>query len=1360
MSLAVWLAATVWIGADAPVRIERKAADFVETEYLNAKTLAAVREKGYLRGAGAAAYAFDIPETGWYELWIRAGGWPTDLLLDGRLLMRTPLKSGVWPDQKKAVKVTNLHLARGAHRLKLSRLGHPGLPWMKDFHLLKTDDPANQVRLQVRTDCLVLRRGQHVPLRLQAGRSSAPRTLEIVVRTVAGQRVQAVPVAVPAGTGVFTKDVLVPCTQAGVFDVTVEQGGKKLDRVTQFAVIDPTARTADGAQELRTTLVAEIDCARQAPTYSGGGATRVIASPLGAYRESGPKGRCQHGQAASWFAYTLPVPEVQKPYVVELHYPDDDERTMTVSIFENAMCPYPLDAGVASGGEFPLSGRLQVQRLFFWPRQKDPRLVLLTWHSGQRAAAARIRLLRVDGGFPPLAVPAHAPSPTDRRFGFWNEEPLRFTTFFGGVAGHNEWPKFIETAGRWARWSRFVGANVWVQTAAIYQSKMWPSRLLPGYAHACEDHGGAPGPASLKDPCPKDLIRLLALTGEAHGVSVIPELHLNWNGTKYRWLDKRFGGKGTTDDDGPAKPWLIVSRDGKAGAQASYQPRYNPVHPAVQQWAADLLQELGARYKDSPAFAGVALRLMGWTFISWQCFPSINWGYGDYTLSLFEKDTGVKVPVGASDPNRYRKRFDWLTTHQPKRWVAWRCRKVHAYYRRLRDVLRAQRKDLVLYVHMCGPHYAPQDYVARAAQRRRDMLLKGWTGLARESGVDPGLFRAEPGIVLINHFGGYPAGRSAFGPGRAMKAAGLRDDALSPEMLRVTAGQTGVACACTNQYFEADLALPPMGLKRPFAGGPQPHLARICGVVNPPGRLFLQRYAFALANGNVTFMVDGGLGYYLGQPDLLREFMRQYRALPAVRFDPALGYADPVAIWQAKLAGRLVFYLVNREPYELSAQVKLDGLGTLKSLGTGRPVSAPGGKLNIVLPAYALRAFEAQGGTVAAITCTVPPKRRQALGRQIQQAETLLTEDATDGPLIVALSPQEFKAARRLVREARQAFDKGWVWKARRVLMDHRMEQVYRAFGRRPDGLWARRSPSRPAGALDAPKLKSLSLAPAGMTVAPSSQVQPTWTGEEVLQWRAPVGRFKLRVPYTGRYRVHVCAVTGGEFGALRLSVGAREVGRIGNGSQERSAHAVARTFRTPLVLSAGEHVLTIRREGGQLAALVFCHLELLWRDIVANRWRVVGPFPSKPRYRQVGDGFDTVYGPERRRDFGAVYVGRHGKKVRWQVPKLTGDYVDFAELYHVSTDGICYAVTTIESPEDRAAALSLGVDYWAKIWLSGRLVLNMNEHHLAPRKAERIIPIQLTRGRNELLVKVNSGSAGNGFWLAITDPGDYRIGP
>jgi len=33
-----------------------------------------------------------------------------------------------------------------------------------------------------------------------------------------------------------------------------------------------------------------------------------------------------------------------------------------------------------------------------------------------------------------------------------------------------------------------------------------------------------------------------------------------------------------------------------------------------------------------------------------------------------------------------------------------------------------------------------------------------------------------------------------------------------------------------------------------------------------------------------------------------------------------------------------------------------------------------------------------------------------------------------------------------------------------------------------------------------------------------------------------------------------------------------------------------------------------------------------------------------------------------------------------------------------------------------------------------------------------------LKKGSNELLVKVHAGSAGNGFWLAISDPGDLRI--
>ena len=106
-------------------RIEVKATDFTAAKYLGKEQLDDIRKVGILRNVGEAEYAFEVPQTGWYELWVEATGWKTDLYLDWGFLIHTAFASGVWEARDKAEKVLNLHLAQGRHTLKLPRRPRP-----------------------------------------------------------------------------------------------------------------------------------------------------------------------------------------------------------------------------------------------------------------------------------------------------------------------------------------------------------------------------------------------------------------------------------------------------------------------------------------------------------------------------------------------------------------------------------------------------------------------------------------------------------------------------------------------------------------------------------------------------------------------------------------------------------------------------------------------------------------------------------------------------------------------------------------------------------------------------------------------------------------------------------------------------------------------------------------------------------------------------------------------------------------------------------------------------------------------------------------------------------------------------------
>ena len=154
-------------------RIEVKAGDFRDTRYLSEKQQAKIKRTNLLTGDGEAEYAFRIPQTGWYELWVEACTWSTDLLMDGRLLTHTTFTGGEWKPDHNAEKVLNVYLAAGDHTLRFVRPWPRGLPYMRRFFFEPARDATGMVRLAPKKDYMVFRRGEEFPMQLQAGRLAA-----------------------------------------------------------------------------------------------------------------------------------------------------------------------------------------------------------------------------------------------------------------------------------------------------------------------------------------------------------------------------------------------------------------------------------------------------------------------------------------------------------------------------------------------------------------------------------------------------------------------------------------------------------------------------------------------------------------------------------------------------------------------------------------------------------------------------------------------------------------------------------------------------------------------------------------------------------------------------------------------------------------------------------------------------------------------------------------------------------------------------------------------------------------------------------------------------------------------------------
>ncbi len=1047
------------IAAAAEKRIEIRAGAFRSTRYLSEREQAEVRKLNSLRGFGEADYAFHVPQTGWYELWVAACGWSTDLLLDGRLLIHSTFKTDDWKPDRDAQKVLNLHLSAGEHVMSFHRSWPFGLPYMTRFVLEPARDAAGMVRLTPKKDYLVFRRGEEFSLRLQAGRLPAPYDIHLALvdpetkQTVAKQTVWQTVENVPAGEGLIEKSINISTDREGTFDLHVTDArGRAMDRTVQFVVVD-TQTPPHYPPKLEKELVQEIDCCTAAARLCHRG------HPRGA----------RVVRRLSRVGHARPLWTAASGRLVRLHLETAlDPRRVSGSDRLSGRRPANLHdrADRARGQPLRADGRRGVGRRLFalWGSCSRTNCSFIPG-SKTRGCCFRIGI-RANGRRRPASASTASPpacrhctpAPKAEWSACGKRSRCAVTGNFGALPTGDAWPNVARPVERMAQLSNYIGANLYEPTIAVYQTKLWPSRQLPSFGV----EASILGPPTLKDPLQKDLLRLILLMAEKYRINVVGQLFITPQENLYRYLDLRFGGDGNVAKPDPSrKPWLIVHRDGRP-----HTGYFNPVYPAVQDWVADVVQELADRYKDSPAFKGVALRLMAWQFASWQTFPSIHYGYEDYTVRLFEKETGVKVPVSPTAADRFAQRYRWLMANAYEKWVDWRCEKMFRYHRRLAAILTAARPDLKLYLDCWGPNFA-EDYTTS------DWEEKGWLGLIRETGLDPGRYRGTPSIVLSDARSYPPAIRAD--RGGPVVAAQQRAEFFDPQPIRQVAkpaaGGSVAAIRMDAQSMEGEMIeYERLGMQRGLLQNKE--TIHGAGVLNGAGRHALMRYANAMADGNIAWMTDGSHGQVVGQPQFTGEFFAEYRALPAMAMTRLEGSGDPVAVWYGGASNAResparqdarYFYVVNRTSYPVTASVKFSVRPELARLATGEKVPlGPKMPLRLELNPYQLLAFEnlSPGSCPLQLSVAVDRQVVEDLQRQVRFVEDQLAGGGLGQEMaLTPFSPVDAAKAKAKLAEIHADLRAGRYWSARLSLMHPSMQRVYEGLGAEPPGLFYRKAP-------------------------------------------------------------------------------------------------------------------------------------------------------------------------------------------------------------------------------------------------------------------------------------------------------------
>lgn len=772
-----------------------------------------------------------------------------------------------------------------------------------------------------------------------------------------------------------------------------------------------------------------IDCTQEYPPeqYFGQGEVKVIDSTAGRYREAEAK-------PLSRFGYRFQIQNVGRPHVAVIRYPDDKRRFMCI----NDGTGYDLTTGVLTGWEQPLSGSMLELRQVFWPRWQDCSIVFMTWGEGEPAAASSIEIVELDD-LPALETPGDPRDGSRRELGIQYEDPCGCCAS-EGARTREEWIDHL------VQYAKHTGQNLLAYPMAWYHGPQYPSSVEPadgfGMLIAADRRQYSRWTtrpedwyAGLLDRFAKEglafqgaltLLRLGSLLERMNvdldaikgGAETYNNMLWNnqvqsstndwtpiYNARNFNRIAEALKGKPPEEPGSILSEWLHRERrtpDTHTG------PMFNPLHPTVQQAIIRFVREIGERYGKYPSFRAISFNMFA-SAMPW--FGSIHSGYDDYSIGLFEKETGIRVPVDPKSPERFSLRYQYLTSTCRSAWVGWRCRKIRALFGEIRIALSASRSDLRVTITLWD-ETTVTNVLGGASAALQLYARSNMLDFYRDAGIDLDLYRDEPGLEIDRGMGnprdrGGHGGNPCGGTSLAIEEQTMyRDfDYLDQESLDAYAAHERPGAFIFNCWveawgkhiwFEPDPNDPNLAEAGLLDGKPSEGVLRLNSEypkdgfwwdsqlrITPPFPSmphFLEPYAHAVAELDACRISRGGLFLDKAHSEALRQFAPAYRALPRKKFTVVGTNTDPVVLRTLVDGDTRYFYLVNRDYYPVEVQVSFSGIpDALRDLATGKAVNA-GPVWPLTLEPYQLRSFAMNPKTeVTAFTATPPVEIVQEL---------------------------------------------------------------------------------------------------------------------------------------------------------------------------------------------------------------------------------------------------------------------------------------------------------------------------------------------------------------------------------------------
>ncbi|MCF6177685.1 MAG: hypothetical protein L3J71_18165, partial [Victivallaceae bacterium] len=534
------------------------------------------------------------------------------------------------------------------------------------------------------------------------------------------------------------------------------------NRSDEFIVTGPIAqdliKPANYERELerRMKLVRTIDCAtastdnREFLDHAGMYNTpklnkgRIVKKDGMTYRETGQN-------MYDYFAYRLHDMKLGEPYLIEIIIPDNDIRGIYSGVVEQLPVPFPNNPAAGSRGWFsttascitgkryPLTGKTKKLRYLYFPGSQTAAVVIMNAAGGKAAAASKINIYTLKGGVPGMEMPK-----SQRMFGTHFERVSQ-----SAVSGHggnpllrqftmdyrrNNWYYWYKIAERKIKLLRFQGMNMTIEGAYMYSHGEIP--IVKGNTNIAE---------AVIDP-----LQVMIQMYKANNIHCLLGFEFITSPSLQVELDR--AGSQRQLRTGKAATIYFLDRTGKP-VISSLGCGLNFLHPAVKNATMELISFIYDNYQATGGVDGLFMVSGSWWLPTFSVLNSLpdEVGYGDLTVGLFEKESGIKLAVKRNSPNRFEQRFKLLTGKYRKRWMQWRTRKVLDFFKAVEARITAKQHKWPLYLCATligkGKNGAYNKFVVQSATQQ--MRNKAWKQAYNKVNLPLEKYRGLPGINLV-----------------------------------------------------------------------------------------------------------------------------------------------------------------------------------------------------------------------------------------------------------------------------------------------------------------------------------------------------------------------------------------------------------------------------------------------------------------------------------------------------------------------------------------------------------------------------------------------------------------------------------